>query len=205
MAVTIYQVEKKHIILFHTGYSQVGVPHNMAQPGLKLDKIGRLEAGYFKKTRNPKSILTGGIMKTSMHIIFTVIALFLLNLAACSSGKYSDVKKVTNDQAKTMGNYATAIEKAESVQDVVAAINNFTSEMKTLMPEMKRTLEKYPELTDNQPPPEELKEDAEKMRALNERLQSAMMKTMQYMQDPEVQKAFEEQGKVMMEMGKSSS
>jgi hypothetical protein len=42
------------------------------------------------------------------------------------------------------------------------------------------------------------------MRALNARLQSAMMKTIQY-QDPEVQKAIEEQSRVMMEMGKSSS
>ncbi len=139
-------------------------------------------------------------MKLSKSIMPAV--LFILTLAACGSGEYSDVKDVMNAQAGAMKNYIEAMAKAENAQDVVNAINGFTGEMKQLVPEMKMTLKKYPELSNNQTPPEALKAQTEEIRELSGKLQAATMKTMQYMQSPEVQKAMQEQGKVMMELAK---
>ena len=58
----------------------------------------------------------------------------------------------------------------------------------------------YPEIVGKSEPPEELKAEADAMKTTSSKMQGAMMKTMQYMPDPAVQKAMEEQGKIMMEM-----
>ena len=39
LLVTVYQGEDKHTILFDTGYTKVGVLHNMAQLGVKIEEI----------------------------------------------------------------------------------------------------------------------------------------------------------------------
>jgi len=39
LLVTVYQGEDKHTILFDTGYTKVGVLHNMAQLGVKVEEI----------------------------------------------------------------------------------------------------------------------------------------------------------------------
>ena len=39
LLVTVYQGENKHTILLDTGYSKVGVPHNMKQLGIEPDQI----------------------------------------------------------------------------------------------------------------------------------------------------------------------
>lgn len=39
LLVTLYQEENKHAILFDTGYSQIGVPHNIDQLGIDLKEI----------------------------------------------------------------------------------------------------------------------------------------------------------------------
>ena len=92
------------------------------------------------------------------------------------------------------------MEQAENAEDVAASINCFTSEMKELIPQLKEVMAKYPELSDEQAPPEELQAVSEEMRIQSEKLQAAMMKAMQYMQDPGVQKAIQDQGRIMMEL-----
>lgn len=39
LLVTLYQEENKHAIIFDTGYSQIGVPHNIDQLGIDLKEI----------------------------------------------------------------------------------------------------------------------------------------------------------------------
>ncbi len=141
-------------------------------------------------------------MKISEIVVSVVMVLFVLIFAACGGGKYDDVKDVMNGQAKAMEKYINAMENAGSAQDVVGAINGFTSDMKVLVPKMKKTMDQYPEIAGKNEPPEELKGEVEAMKAVSGKMQGAMMKIMQYMQDPAVQKAMEEQGKIMMEMGK---
>ena len=132
--------------------------------------------------------------------ISAVAVLFIFNLAGCGSSQYSDVEAVMNAQAKAMEKYVGAMEAADNAQDVVDAINGFTSDMKDLIPKMKNMKSKYPEITDVGEMPDELKDASEEMANLSGKLQEAMMKIMQYMQDPGVQKAMEEQGRIMMEM-----
>ena len=132
--------------------------------------------------------------------ISAVAVLFIFNLAGCGSSQYSDVEAVMNAQAKAMEKYVGAMEAADNAQDVVDALNGFTSDMKDLIPKMKNMKSKYPEITDVGEMPDELKDASEEMANLSGKLQEAMMKIMQYMQDPGVQKAMEEQGSMMMEM-----
>jgi hypothetical protein len=138
-------------------------------------------------------------VKISKGLMLAAVVLFVLNLTACGS-KYSDVEEAMNAQAKTMENYIDAMEKAESAEDVVASINGFTSEMKELIPQLKEVMATYPELSDEQAPPEELQAVSEEMRTQSGNLQAAMMKAMQYMQDPGVKKAIQDQGRIMMEL-----
>jgi len=132
--------------------------------------------------------------------ISAVAVLFIFSFAGCGSSQYSDVEAVMNAQAKAMGKYVGAMEAADSAPDVVDAINGFTSDMKGLIPKMKNMKSKYPEITDAGKMPNELKATSEEMANLSGKLQEAMMKVMQYMQDTGVQKAMEEQGRIMMEM-----
>ena len=99
-----------------------------------------------------------------------------------------------------MENYIDAMKQAENAEDVAASIIGFISEMKELIPQLKEVMAKYPELSDEQAPPEELQAVSEEMRIQSEKLQGAMMKAMQYMQDPGVQKAIQDQGRIMMEL-----
>ena len=140
-------------------------------------------------------------MKTSKGFMLAVAVLFVLNLTACGS-KYGDVEEVMNAQAKAMKNYIDAMEQAENAEDVVASINGFTNEMKALIPRLKEAMSNYPEIADGKVPPEELRAVSEEMRNLSGKLQGAMMKAMQYMQDPGVQKAIQDQGRIMTEMAK---
>lgn len=141
-------------------------------------------------------------MKISKGFMLAVMVLLGLTFAACGGGKYGDMKEAMNAQAKAMEKYINAMENAGSAQDVVAAVNTFTSDMKVLMPKMKKAVAQYPEVVGKSEPPEELKAEVDAMKAVSGKMQGAMMKIMQYMQDPAVQKAMEEQGKIMMEMAK---
>ncbi len=139
-------------------------------------------------------------MKLSKGVMLAVTVLFVLTFAACGSSKYGDIKEVMNAQAKAMEKYINAMESAGSAQDAVAAINTFTSDMEALIPRMKKTMEQYSEILGKSEPPAELQTEAEAIKAASGKMQGAMMKIMQYMQDPAVQKAMEEQGKIMMGM-----
>ena len=140
-------------------------------------------------------------MNISKGLMLATSFLFILNLTACG-GKYSDAEEVMDAQATAMENYIDAMEQAEGAEDVVAAINGFTNEMKALIPRMKEMMAKYPEIGDAQAPTGELQALSEKMKELSGKMQETMMKAMEYMQDPGVQKAIQDQGRVMMEMGK---
>ena len=127
-------------------------------------------------------------MKISKGLLLAAVVLFVFNLTACSS-KYSDVEEIMNAQVTAMENYISAMEKAENAEDVAASIRGFTSEMKELIPQLNEVMAKYPELSDKQTPPGELQSVSEEMRIQSGNLQGAMIKAMQYMQDPGVKKA----------------
>ena len=69
------------------------------------------------------------------------------------------------------------------------ATNLFADKMEKLTPTMQKLSDKYPELKNNQNPPEPLKEMQSRMEEASKKMMGAMMKAAPYMADPEVQKA----------------
>ena len=128
-------------------------------------------------------------MKSNKILISVLGVLAIVLLAACG-GKYSDAIELSEKQLKFMETYADDLEKADSAETLIAAMDDFSDRMEKLKPKAQALREKYPELY--QPDgklPEEFAELQKKTEAVVTRMTAASMKTMQYMMDPKVQKA----------------
>ena len=68
-----------------------------------------------------------------------------LILVACG-GKYDDAESTLNDYADAMEEYADRMERADNVDAVVAAMNQYTQQMRTLVPRLQEMSQKFPEL-----------------------------------------------------------
>lgn len=131
-----------------------------------------------------------------------VVGLLLIAFACGGGGKYADVKKVMQDNIDATEKFANSLEKADSADDVAAAINDYSDSMEKFIPKMKELQEKYSELNDPGKMPEDLKEIMEKMTALQTRMQGARAKIQQYGTDPKVQAASMKLMEVMTKMTK---
>lgn len=125
-------------------------------------------------------------------------ALSVLLLIAGCAGKYADAKKVNKEYMALIQGYMDDLDKTQSAQDAAKAINRFADGMQDLWPKMKALTEKYPELTDRNNIPEELKEMQAEAEEVGKKMGGSMMKLMPYMQDPEVQKAQKRLQETMM-------
>jgi len=137
--------------------------------------------------------------KKSVISILGVLAIFIL--AACG-GKYADAIDLSEKQLDAMEAYADRLEKADSKETMIAAMKDFGAKMEKLSAKAEGLREKYPELY--QPDaelPDEFKEISKKTEAVFARVSAASMKTMQYMMDPEVQKAMMQMNAAMMNQG----
>jgi hypothetical protein len=141
-------------------------------------------------------------MRKRYAFTVSLLIVFLFIIGGCGGSKYSDAKKVMQEQVDALKIYVSDIEKAEAAKDMVAAINTYNLKMKELIPEIRKMSEKFPELKNQEAVPEELKKLSAEIKEISGKLQGAMMKVMKYMQDPEVRNAIQEQGKVMMDLGK---
>lgn len=130
------------------------------------------------------------------------ILLVMLSLVviACG-GKYDEAENALNDYADVMEEYTASMEKADSADEVVKAINTYTEKMKTLAPKLQEINKKFPELGSEKDLPKELEKVSARIVELSQNVQSAMMKSMQHMMNPEVQKAIAAQSKAMAGMG----
>ena len=122
-------------------------------------------------------------------IIFT--ALILLFGAGCKSGKYSDINDALNDLIKIQDEYVTAIQNAKGASDVAKAINNYADSFIKIKPKIESFEQKYPELKLSKEPPEELKGNFDRLQKSAEKLATASMAMLKYLEAPEVQKAIE--------------
>jgi len=137
--------------------------------------------------------------KTVVGSVLIVLAMFVLT--ACG-GKYSDAIELSEKQLEAMEAYTDSIEKADSKETIIAAMQAFGSKMEKLGEKAKGLQDKYPELY--QPGaklPDEFEEIGKKTEAVVARMSAASMKTMQYMMDPEVQKAMMQMNQAMMYNG----
>lgn len=139
-------------------------------------------------------------MKSWRALLVFVLALGLTGFFGCKGGgKYADAKEVMADSLKVMESFIGDMDKASDSQAVVKAINAFSKDMADLKPKLQDLEKKYPELKDQAEPPEELKPMVKQMEEMSGKMMNAMMKLMQYANDPEVQKAQEAMTKLMSE------
>ena len=115
-----------------------------------------------------------------------------------SSLRYGDAKKVLNSLIKIYENFIFSIESTEEASIIAATIDTFSTDIENLLPEMERVNKKYPELKNfYSSPPDELKYEAETLKALEPSLNNAFFKMNLYSQNSSVQKSMERLGKVL--------
>lgn len=135
-------------------------------------------------------------MKKAFYLL--LIGLFVL-LSGCGS-EYGDVIKVNKEFVGAMEEYVSATGEADSAKAIAKAINTYAAKLEKIGPELKQTMQKYPELKDDTEVPEELKGLQDQMKGLEEKMQKSFMNMMKYMMDPEVQAAQQNLQKAMMKM-----
>lgn len=140
-------------------------------------------------------------MKSRKVVVLILLVLVVFVLAACG-GKYSDAIELSEKQLVAMEAYTDRLEKADSAETMVAAMDKFAAEMEKLSSKAKGLREKYPELyTEGAKLPDEFAEIQKKTEAIVGRMSAASMKTIQYMMDPKVQQAMMKMNAAMMNSG----
>ena len=128
-------------------------------------------------------------MRQNIVISLACVLTAIPFLPGCGGEKYADVEKASNQWADAMEEYTAALDKAGSAKDVAEATNRFADAMEKLKPAMQKLTDKYPELKNDQNPPESLKKMQTRMEEAGKKMMGSMMKAAAYMNDPEVQKA----------------
>lgn len=137
-------------------------------------------------------------MKQRGIALFTAF-IFVVGFIACGGGggKYGDAKKAMGEMMENMNNLASSLDKADDAKGVAAALNKFCDAMEKLKPTIEELEKKYPELEDEANLPPELAEYQKQMEEIGPKFGAAMMKIMQYADDPDVKAANERFEKVM--------
>ena len=126
---------------------------------------------------------------------------FLVSLVMACGGKYDEVESTLSDYADAMEDYVARMEKADSADAVAKAMKDYTQKIQSLTPRLQEMYKQFPELASGKKFPEELEKVSRRMENISDKVQGAMMKTMQYMMNPEVQKAMTEQAQAMAQTG----
>jgi len=129
------------------------------------------------------------------------VVMLALLVIACG-GKYDEVESTLNDYADAMEDYIGRMEKADSAEAVAKAMQDYTEKVIDLTPRLQEMNRNFPELATDKDAPEELKTVSRRLAELGTKLQPAIMKTMPYMMDPQVQQAMAAQTRAMEQAGK---
>ena len=136
-------------------------------------------------------------MKKMIHVLFLSLLAMSFIVLGCGN-KYADANKMNEEYVSLMENYFADLDKAENASDTAKAMNKFADGMAGLWPKMQALSEKYPELKDKSNTPEELKKTQKQVDEVSKKMTGSMMKSMQYMTDPEVRKAHQRLGEIMI-------
>ncbi len=121
--------------------------------------------------------------------ILAFAAVIVVAVGCGGGGKYADAKKAIKRQYEMMDTFTAQVDKAQDSTQVIAALKEFQKNAEASREGMMQVAGKYPELMDQKNPPEELKEEMNKMDEMMPRFIGAMRKIgQQYGQDPEVKK-----------------
>lgn len=114
-------------------------------------------------------------------------------------GKYAEVGPVMERMIQANENYVDALEKAETAEEVAAAIDAMTDAMIEMRPAFKAIEEKFPEFLTQEEPPAELKPLNDRLMATMMRMFGVMNKIAEFESDPLVEAAQERYNKAMEE------
>jgi len=138
-----------------------------------------------------------------MKKLFSLLVVGVFLLAYACGGGGDDPKSVMNDMLNITDQFIAGLGKAQSADDVVSVIDNYSASMQKLAPRLKAVQEKYPELKgmkgDNLPA--EFKEFEQRIKDLSPKMMGVMGKIMQYASDPKVQAAQKKMLEAMKELG----
>jgi predicted DNA-binding protein (UPF0251 family) len=133
-------------------------------------------------------------MKLLKGLSLITLAVFIVAFVACSgSGQYAAEKKLMKQASDVMGDFISGMEKADNAKEVASVLNTFADKMTGLAPKMKEMEKKYPKIEEA---PEELSVMMKDIEAMQQKMMGAMMKIMQYQDDPDVKAAQEKLEKI---------
>lgn len=126
-----------------------------------------------------------------MKKLLTICMLAGLIIAFQACGGGNDPKSVMGEYLTIMDGYIENMEKAESAEQVAAAMNECAERMEAIIPRMKAMMEAHPELKTmrGENLPDEFSEFSERIKAMGPRMMGLMGKLMQYGNDPVVKEA----------------
>ena len=136
-------------------------------------------------------------MKNRLWMVMVVI--ISAAIISCG-GKYDNAESTLNDYADAMEDYVAQMDKADSADAVVEAMNRYTEKMQALAPRFQEMNQNFPELASGKAFPKELEKVSQRMADLSQKVQTTMMKTVKYMMDPRVQQAMTTQAQAMTQV-----
>ena len=125
-------------------------------------------------------------------VLAAEVFLLFFCLVVYGGGVYSEFKLLMDKVVLSLEKLTIGLEQADDADDVVAALDGYTSDILPLAPKMKELIKKYPELKelkDKNTYPEELRPVMEKIEKLGERIMVGFVKVQQYTNDPKVKAA----------------
>ena len=126
---------------------------------------------------------------------FITSLLFTLLLAGCSSSPANTAESLLSQQADVTQAYVDALNGAESADDVVAAMEAFTDEMKVLVPKLKAFEKEHPGYLRGDKTTPKITLADQRLRTTMGEIPQAMSAMIPYMSDPKVRQALATMGK----------
>jgi hypothetical protein len=136
-------------------------------------------------------------------MVWVWVAFFMM--IGCGGSKYGDLEATLDTEIDVMSTFVADMEKAGDAGAVAAAIQTYAAGMEKLIPELKAITEKYPNMATLDDASDDLKAKITRVEQLSGQFQATMMKAAGYMINPEVQKAWQDFGKVMEDLNRETS
>jgi hypothetical protein len=118
---------------------------------------------------------------------------------ACSSDATSDLESLMKKQASVLEKCVDGMEKAQSSDDMVKAIEAYTAGMKELLPQLQEFQKKYPDY-EKGVVPKDLEDEVKRVEQASARFSAAMMNSIRFMMDARVQEAMTRMSEEIGEM-----
>ncbi len=126
------------------------------------------------------------------------------NSSLNSRSKYYDAKAVLRRLIKIYEDFIVAVESTEKPLLIAEAVENFSSELEILIPDMAMVNKKYPELKDfDVNPPLEMASESALLQKIEPRLKDVFYKIRRYMDDEHVKARMVKLQKVLEKMKKA--